>query len=83
MGLEILLTSDGHDSYDSRFDSAREFARWPSVGATWSMAYGVYPRPEDLIVAERQDEFGPLLTHQLYQYEIGAMKSGDIILCLV
>jgi hypothetical protein len=83
VGLELLLTADGLDPYSSQFDNARTFARSPFVGAMWKMAYGVYPRQDDLILSERTDEIGPVLTHQLYQWEMGVMGSGDVTLCFV
>ena len=73
MGLELLLLSNEPDPYDSQFDNARKFARSPIIGAAWQMAYGVYPKPDDLIISQREDEISPLVTHQLYQYQ----SSGD------
>ena len=79
IGLELLLTTDDYNPYDSQFDNARKFARSPIVGAEWQLAYGIYPKPDDLIISWREDEISPLVTHQLYQYEMGVMKNGDLI----
>lgn len=79
IGLELLLTTDDYNPYDSQFDKARKFARSPAKGAEWQLAYGLYPSPDDLIISWREDEISPLITHQLYQYEMGLMQNGDLI----
>lgn len=79
MGLELLLLDDQLDPYNSQFNSARKFARSPVIGSSWQMAYGIYPNQEDLVISQREDEISPLVTHQLYQYQIGIMQSGDVI----
>jgi hypothetical protein len=79
VGLELLLTANEHNPYDSKFDSARNFARSPDRGAEWQVAYGLYPKPDDLNISWREDEISPLVTHQLYQYQIGEMQNGDLI----
>lgn len=83
MGLEILLTSETIDPYTSRFDRARTFSRFPSPGLHWEIAYGLYPSEKDLVISEREDEISPLITEQLYEYSMGEMLNGDIILCFV
>jgi hypothetical protein len=84
VGLELLLSSTEEiDPYDPKFNPARQFSRYSSGSATWEMAYGHYPKKQDLIISERVDEYGPLTTHQLYQYELGQMLSRDIGFCFV
>lgn len=83
IGLELLLCTTDVNPYDPIFDSAREYARYASPGTSWEMGYAVYPRREDLNISQRVDEYGPLVTHQLYQYELGRMFSGDCDFCFV
>jgi hypothetical protein len=49
----------------------------------WDFAYGLYPRRHELKLSSRIDEFGPLETRQIYQYEMGIMPSGDVTFCFV
>lgn len=77
MGLELLLCKTDVNPYDSIFDNARNYARYASPGTSWEMGYALYPRREDLSISQRVDEYGHLITHQLYQYEFGRMFSGD------
>jgi len=80
IGLELLLVSSKRDSYDSQFDRARAFARFPSLGSHWEIAFGQYPSELDLQISRREDELSPLITEQLYRYEMGEMLNGDIVL---
>ena len=83
MGLELLLCINDINPYDPIFDKARNYARYASPGTLWEMGYALYARREDLIISQRVDEHGPLITHQLYQYEFGRMFSGDFGFCFV
>ena len=80
LGLELLLLSTVEDPYAAKYSAARECARRGHRADGWEVAYGVYPSRSDLVIAKREDEFGPLETRQIYQYEMGAMSSGDIVL---
>ena len=73
MGLELLVLTDTLDAYSSAFDKARRCARFGENVISWEVAYGRYPRREDLIKSKRFDEFGPLETRQIYEYEMGCM----------
>ncbi len=77
MGLELLVLTDTLDVYSSTFDEARRCARFGENVISWEVAYGRYPRREDLVKSKRFDEFGPLETRQIYQYEIGCMQNGE------
>jgi hypothetical protein len=84
MGLEMLLfATDDIDPYASTFNRARQFARYGGGSPSWEFAMGTYPRADDLIISERVDEHGPLVTHQLYQYQLGQMFSRDIGFCFM
>ena len=83
MGLELLLYIADVNPYEPVFDKARNYARYASPGTSWEMGYALYPKREDLIISQRVDEYGPLITHQLYQYEFGRMFSGDFGFCFV
>lgn len=83
MGLELLLLGDGPNPYESRFNASRSFARFALPGSAWQISCGLYPRKQDLLIAEREDEIGSIITHQIYQYSIGIMQSGDVIFCFV
>lgn len=83
MGLELLLVNTDIDPYDSVFDPARRYARFAPTGIEWEIGYALYPRRDDLNISERVDEFGPLVTHQLYEYSIGRLLSGDVGFCFI
>jgi hypothetical protein len=83
MGLELLLDGDYPSPYSSRFDAARRCARYGERANEWDVAWGIYPDRGDLLLSTRVDQFGPLSTHQIYQFEMGRMASGDVILCFV
>lgn len=83
IGLEALANESKVDVYSSVFDKARNFARFAKQNMIWDVGYAIYPNRDDLIISERSDEIGPLVKHQLYQYEIGQMFSGDFILSFV
>lgn len=84
VGLELLLVGEtGADPYAPEYDAARTVSRFGTPGRTWEYAYGQYPRQSDLIVAERQDELSPIITHQLYQYTIGRLPAGEVGICFV
>jgi len=80
MGLELLLFAEAEDPYARQFDAARNCAREGRSAKDWEVAYGLYPKRGDLVTNRREDEIGPLETRQIYQYEMGAMPSGDRIL---
>ena len=77
MGLELLVLTDTLDVYSSTFDEARRCARFGENAISWEVAYGRYPRKEELVKSQRFDALGPLETRQIYQYEIGCMPNGD------
>lgn len=79
IGLEALIFSGKFDPYQSEYNGARRFARYADPGSYWDLGYAVYPKREDLIISERFDEYGSILKHQIYQYEIGQMSNGDLI----
>jgi hypothetical protein len=81
MGLELLCLAGDINPYDTAFDTARLCARFGNGAAAWDLAYGVYPRRGDLLISTRTDEIGDLETHQVYQYKIGIMAQGDVVLC--
>lgn len=83
MGLEILLTNEKFDPFQSTFDNARIFSRYCNPGTWWDLGYTIYPKKDDLKISERFDEFGSIINHQLYQFELGQMASGDMILCFI
>lgn len=83
MGLELLCLGKDSDPYGRAFDAARLCARFGKGVENWDIAHGIYPRRGDLLVSTRTDEIGNLETHQIYQYEIGAMAQGDVVLCFV
>lgn len=83
VGLELASLADGVNPYDSGFDAARKCARFGDAARHWDFGYGLYPRRRDLKLSSRVDEFGPLETRQLYQYEMGIMPSGDLVFCFV
>jgi len=82
MGLELLLLTDG-DPYDPIFNAARIYTRYAPTGTFWEMGYALYPRREDLNISEKLDKYGLLTTHQLYQYSIGKLFSGDVGFCFI
>jgi len=83
MGLELLTLTDDVDPYSAMFDKARLCSRYGNGAISWEVAYGLYPRPEDLVKSKRCDEIGPLETRQIYQYEMGFIPNGDFHICFV
>jgi len=83
MGVELLLTVEGGFPYSDSFNAARRCARYGDGASDWDFAWGIYPNRRDLHVSSRVDEYGRLDTHQVYQWELGTMAGGDIILCFV
>jgi hypothetical protein len=81
--LELLLTVEGGVPYSPLFDAARRCARYGEGCTEWDVAWGIYPNRNDLYISSRVDEFGLLDTHQIYQWGIGRMASGDVILSFV
>lgn len=79
IGLELLTLTNEIDPYDKKFNLARAFARAPQKNKYWQTAYGVYPRPEDLILFVREDDLSQIINQQLYQYEMGIMDNGDVV----
>lgn len=82
MGLELLHVN-GTDVAHRRFDGARRCARYGDQASSWDVAYGIYPSRADLIVGRRWGPDGPIGTRVLYQYSLGAMATGDIVLCFI
>lgn len=82
MGLELMLYQ-GVDVTDRRFDLARRCARYGELARDWDVSYGIYPDRDALFVSRRWDEIGALDTHQIYQWEMGIMEGGDIVLNFV
>lgn len=82
VGLEVLLTS-AEDPYSSEFNTARTYAREGSPNQEWQIGYSIYPRRDDLSISTRYDEFGPLVTRQLYEHGVGRLPSGDMSLSFV
>jgi hypothetical protein len=78
VGLEVLLAHQV-DVYDGRYDLARRCARYGERVHEWDLAYGVYPRRKDLLLARRWDALGAISTHQIYQFDAGVMDSGDVM----
>lgn len=76
VGLE-LLTTTSEDPYSSEFDTSRRFAREGTPGLDWQVGYSIYPRRRDLEISTRTDEFGPLITRQLYEFGAGRLPGGD------
>ena len=75
---EFLTKTDQIDPYDSSFDGARRFARYGQPGTFWEFGFALYPNREDLIISERLDEeLGPMVTHQVYQYSMGQLANGS------
>ena len=83
VGLELLVLADSENPYDGHYDPARKCARFGRGQQDWHVGYAQYPHRSDLLIATREDEFGPLQTRQIYQYEIGAMPNGDRVLCFI
>jgi len=83
VGLELLLGGEESDPYSGSYDAARRCARYGDRASEWDVGWGIYPRRTDLLVSTRVDEVGTLHTHQIYQYEMGIMPSGDVVLCFV
>lgn len=82
IGLEIVLAQQV-DVYDKGYDLARRCARYGERVHEWDVAYGIYPRRKDLLVARRWDGLGPINTHQIYQFEAGVMDSGDVMFTFI
>lgn len=82
IGLELLLL-EGVDVAHRQFDGARRCARYGHQAGRWDVGYGIYPSRSDFIVGQRWDAYGPMDTRQLYQYSMGVMASGDIMLCFI
>jgi hypothetical protein len=80
MGLELLVGGGAVDPFASAFDAARDCARTGRGVRNWDVASGISPDRGALYISSREDEFGQLDTHQLYQYEIGVMHNGDAVL---
>ncbi|MBI4962570.1 MAG: hypothetical protein HY913_04775 [Desulfomonile tiedjei] len=80
IGLELLLLSERVDPYSTKFDLARRCSRFGYRAQEWDVAYGIYPHRDHLKVSTRMDELGELETHQIYQYEMGVMPCGDVVL---
>jgi hypothetical protein len=78
MGLELLVLGEGADPFCVSFNAARECARYGRLAAKWEFAIGLYPNRDDLVIAVREDELGPLETRQIYSYAAGIMQSGDV-----
>jgi len=83
VGIELLLFSESPDPYSTKFDLARRCARFGDRSQEWDVASGIYPHREHLKLSARTDELGKLETRQIYQYEIGVMASGDVVLSFV
>lgn len=82
IGLEIMIDS-AVDPYSPVFNAARKHARWGRFGKKWQVGYAFYPRREDLEISTRHDEFGSLVTRQLYEYSMGFLPSGDISMSFI
>jgi len=78
MGLELFAMAESATPYESRFNPARECARFGTAADNWDFAIGLYPDPDDLLTTARVVEYGPLETRQIYQYGLGVMASGDV-----
>jgi hypothetical protein len=83
IGLELLILFTEVDPYTSIFDNARRYARAPRYNDGWQIGYGLYPRKEDLVISVREDELSPIITQQLYQYDMGIMPNGDAIFSFI
>jgi len=81
IGLELLVFADDCNAYRETFDPARACSRFGAGASEWDVAYGQYPHRERLMLSSRMDDFGRLETRQIYQYEMGMMASGDVVLC--
>jgi len=80
VGLELLLFSEEMDPYSKEFDLARRCSRFGIRAHEWDVASGAYPQRGHLKVSTRTDELGELETHQIYQWDMGVMASGDVVL---
>jgi len=83
MGMELLIVADQVDPYSKAFDLARRCARFGERMSEWDVAYGLYPARDRLKLSSRVDRLGRLETRQIYQYEMGIMASGDVVLCFI
>jgi len=83
VGLGLLALADTVDPYAATFDAARSCARFSRKVANWDFALGLYPNRSKLTTLIRSDHLGPLETRQIYQYELGIVNSGDVILNFV
>jgi hypothetical protein len=82
VGLGVLLVQ-GVDTFDRQFDWARRCARYGERARDWDVAYGAYPRREDIHLPRRWDGMRPIDTHHLYQFSAGRMESGDVMFCFI
>jgi hypothetical protein len=66
-----LVLADTLDAYSKEFDKARRCARFGESFISWEVAYGRLPNEDDLVISRRFDEYGPLDTKRLYEYQMG------------
>jgi hypothetical protein len=78
-GLELLALTESQNPFDASFNDARYYARFGKKNLSWDVGHGLYPRRQDLLLGMRHDETGPVEIHQLYEWELGIMPSGDRI----
>ena len=83
IGLELLLTAERIDPYQTGFDAARRYSRYGQRAGDWDVAWGIYPRRSDLYISSRVDAISPIHKHQLYQVEMGMMENHDIVLSFI
>lgn len=79
MGLELSALGTEVDPYQPAFDEARQFARSPRVGQSWSLAFGRYPRRDELVRDHFVRAGEPWVREQLYEYALGCMADGDLM----
>jgi len=80
VGLELLVLAETEDPYSTKYDKARSYCRYGNSAVSWQVAYGTYPKREDLVVAKHCDEIGPLETRQIYEYSIGCTQEEDRVI---
>lgn len=78
MGLELMVLTESINPYEPQFDAARRFARAPDTNASWQYAAGRYPRRDDLIHHQTEQNGETWINEQLYQYSAGVMQTGEI-----
>ena len=83
MGLELFAMAESMAPYESRFNAARECARFGTAADDWDFAIGLYPDRDGLPTRARVDHYGPLETRQIYQYGLGVVVSGDVLFSFV